>query len=91
MAAPALLRTLALIAGVTLIVIGVGTALIGYNQTQLAAHWASQIHYCGSAIGMDAARQLKCPTNPYAGGGIKIGLGILLAIGGGITARYGAT
>ena len=83
MAAPAPLRTLALIIGVTLIVVGVGTAIVGYNQTQLAAQWASQTHYCGSATGMDSASQIECPKNPYAGGGYKLGMGILSAIIGG--------
>lgn len=77
---------LLLIVGVILIVAGVGTALGGYNQTQAADEWASQTHYCGSGT----LQEVECPENPYEGGGQKVAFGVLLAMVGGVAARYGS-
>lgn len=84
------IRTLALIAGIALVVIGVGMALGGYNQTQAAQEWSQQMHSCGSASSLDAAVQLDCPDNPYAGGEQEIAFGVGLALVGGFTARFGS-
>ncbi|WP_225334481.1 hypothetical protein [Halomicrobium urmianum] len=82
-----LLRTLALVIGVVLVVVGAGTGYGGYNQMQAAEEWSQQTHDCGSTIG--DTREIECPDNPYDGGGQKVAFGLLLAVIGGVISRWG--
>jgi hypothetical protein len=78
-----------LIVGVVLIVVGVGLALDGYNQTRAAAEWSSQPHYCGSAGPYQSVDEVTCPKNPYTGGSSQILGGVVFAVIGGLAVRIG--
>lgn len=81
-------------ADLALIVVGVRLALAGYNQPQAAQEWhdqrfADDVASCGEVpVGHCVRRPMS--REPYKGGESMIGLGVILAIVGGIEARYGA-
>ena len=81
-------RTLALVGGVVLIVMGAGLVVSGYSETQASQEWNSQMHYCGSTS-VGGAGEVDCPDNPHSEGGAKMFDGVVLTLIGGVGARYG--
>jgi hypothetical protein len=83
-------HTALLIIGIVVVVIGAGMAMQGYDQMQAADEWGSQVHDCGSVSSWQDPSGIECPDNPYDGWSGKLYGGIVLALIGGVVARFGA-
>ena len=85
-----------LIFGVLAIVLGAVLVIGGSSELNAAKSWTKQPHVCSSSSTTYDANGMPRPShdcsfdNPHSGGGIELMGGLVLAIGGGGLAYYGA-